>query len=86
MPTVSHFNTPPKRNAACPDPEGARQLMPIPHVAAALAVSPATIREWVWRRRCPVVRVGRAVRIPAAWVRDYVARRTTPALPEREAK
>jgi hypothetical protein len=66
-------------------PTAHRQLLDVPAVAAALAVSPPVAREWIWRRRCPIVRVGRAVRTLSDWVENYIVRRTTPALPEREA-
>lgn len=58
------------------------QLLTVAQTAAALAAAPATVREWVWRRRCPVVRIGRSVRIPAEWVANYIEAHTTPALQE----
>ncbi len=39
------------------------KLLNITEVAERLAVSPLTIRKWVFEQRLPVVRVGRSVRI-----------------------
>jgi len=39
------------------------RLLNVEEAARLLAVRPATIRDWIWRRRIPVVRIGRAVRL-----------------------
>lgn len=39
------------------------QLLTIGEAAKQLAISPPTLRAWIWHRRIDFVRVGRAVRI-----------------------
>ncbi len=39
------------------------KLLRISDVADRLAVSPLTVRKWVFQKRLPIVRVGRAVRV-----------------------
>jgi excisionase family DNA binding protein len=50
----------------------------VEQTAAALNLSPATIRSWIAHRRIGVVRLGRCVRVPSAEIqrlleRGYVA-------------
>jgi excisionase family DNA binding protein len=39
------------------------RLMTVPEAAELLALSPWTLRQWIWQKRLPVVRLGRAVRL-----------------------
>jgi excisionase family DNA binding protein len=39
-------------------------LRTVDEAAADLAVSPLTVRDWIWRRKIGVHRIGRCVRIP----------------------
>ncbi len=43
-----------------------KNLLKIEEAALALALSPKTLRRWIWERRISVVKVGKAVRIEAA--------------------
>ena len=40
-----------------------KELMTIKHFAAALAVSDAAVRKWLYQRRLEPVKLGRAVRL-----------------------
>jgi len=51
--------------------------------AAALGLSPKTVRQWVWMRRVPYIRVGRAIRFRPETVNEIVNRGSVPALEPR---
>ena len=55
-------------------------LQTVDEAAAALRLSPRTIRCWIGTRRIGVVRIGRAVRIPASEVERLVVGGRCPAL------
>lgn len=61
-----------------------RNLLTTEEFAAALGVSPKTIRQWTWMRRVPYVRVGRAIRFRPETVDEIVNRGSVPALESRQ--
>ena len=60
-----------------------RKLLTVEEFAAALGLSPKTIRMWVWTRRVPFIRVGRAIRFRPETVNEIIDRGTIPALEPR---
>jgi excisionase family DNA binding protein len=60
-----------------------RNLLTVEEFAAALGLSPKTVRQWTWMRRIPFVRVGRAIRFRPETVDEIVNRGTIPALEDR---
>lgn len=55
------------------------RLLPVPEAAERLGLRPATLKDWIYRRRIEYVRVGRAVRIAENTITDIIARGTAPA-------
>lgn len=56
------------------------RLLTVEQTAEALALKPATIRDWILKRRLATVRPGgRAVRVPLTEVDRIIAEGTTPA-------
>jgi excisionase family DNA binding protein len=55
-------------------------LLSIDEVARILAVSPATIRTWVHRKRLPYVKMGRRVGFHPDSIRNFIAKNTRAAL------
>jgi len=55
-----------------------RGLLTVDEFAAALGLSPKTIRQWTWRRAVPFVRVGRAIRFRQETVEEILNRGTVP--------
>lgn len=60
-----------------------RKLLNVEEFAAALGVAPATIRQWVWRRRIGFIRVGRLIRFRREQVDEMLAAGEVPALEGR---
>lgn len=60
------------------------KLLSVEEFAAALGLSPRTIRQWVWMRRIPFIRVGRAIRFRPETVNEIIDRGTIPALEPRQ--
>jgi excisionase family DNA binding protein len=60
-----------------------RNLLTTEEFAAALGLSPKTIRQWTWMRRVPFIRVGRAIRFRPETVNEIIDRGTIPALEPR---
>ena len=58
-------------------------MLNVPEAAERLGLAPATLRQWIWRRKIEVVRVGRSVRIRPEVIEKIITRGTVPAL-ERE--
>lgn len=56
------------------------KLLNVEEFAAALGLSPRTIRQWIWMRRVPFIRVGRAIRFQPETVNEIINRGTVPAL------
>ncbi len=54
--------------------------------AAALSLSPATIRAWIAARRLGYIRLGRAIRVPTAEVERVLAAGTVPARESRTGR
>jgi excisionase family DNA binding protein len=61
-----------------------RNLLNTAEFAAALGLSPKTVRQWVWRRQVPFVRVGRAIRFRPETVDGLIDNGTVPALEGRQ--
>lgn len=61
-----------------------RNLLTTEEFAAALGLSPKTVRQWTWMRRVPFVRVGRAIRFRPETVNEIIERGTIPALESRQ--
>jgi excisionase family DNA binding protein len=59
------------------------KLLSIREAAEMLAIKPATIRAWLYRRRLPYVRCGRAIRIPADAIARFIERNTIAAREDR---
>jgi len=59
------------------------KLLSIKEASELLALKPATIRAWLYRRRLPCVRCGRAIRVPADAIARFIERNTVPAREER---
>jgi excisionase family DNA binding protein len=57
-----------------------QSLLGVSEFAAAVGMSPKTIRQWVWMRRVPYVRVGRAIRFRQETVEEILKRGEVPAL------
>ena len=55
-------------------------LLSIDEVARILAVSPATIRTWIHRKRLPYVKMGRRVGFHPDSIRSFIAKNTRAAL------
>lgn len=55
------------------------KLLTVEEFAAALGLSPRTVRQWVWMRRVPFIRVGRAIRFRPETVDAILTRGTVPA-------
>jgi excisionase family DNA binding protein len=60
-----------------------RNLLTTEEFAAALGLSPKTVRQWTWMRRVPFIRVGRAIRFRPETVNEIIDRGTIPALEPR---
>lgn len=60
-----------------------RNLLTTEEFAAALGLSPKTVRQWTWMRRVPFIRVGRAIRFRPETVNEIIDRGTMPALEQR---
>ncbi len=60
-----------------------RNLLTTEEFAAALGLSPKTVRQWTWMRRVPFIRVGRAIRFRPETVNEIIDRGTMPALEPR---
>ena len=54
------------------------KLLTLEQAAERLAISLATIRSWVWKRKIEVVKIGRCVRIREEVLDDLIARNTVP--------
>lgn len=54
------------------------KLLTLEETADRLAVSIATVRAWVWKRKIEVVKIGRSVRIKEEVVDELIARNTIP--------
>ncbi len=59
-------------------------LLTTEEFAAALGLSPKTVRQWVWMRRVSFIRVGRAIRFRPETVNEIIDRGTIPALEPRQ--
>ena len=59
------------------------KLLTVEQAAQMLSLRPATIRDWIWRRKIETIRIGRAVRIPEAQIEALIERGTVPALEAR---
>ena len=55
-------------------------LLSINEVARILAVSPATIRTWIHRKRIPYVKMGRRVGFHPDTIRTFIAKNTRGAV------
>jgi excisionase family DNA binding protein len=55
-------------------------LLSIDEVARILAVSPATIRTWIHRKRLPYVKMGRRVGFHPDSIRNFIAKNTRAAV------
>jgi excisionase family DNA binding protein len=64
-------------------PRTRRDLLTTEEFAAALGLSPKTVRQWTWRRSVPFVRVGRAIRFQPETVKEIIDRGS---VPERVAR
>ena len=53
-----------------------KPLLTVREAAALLAVKPATIRAWIWRRKIEFVKVSRCVRIAPEAVEKLIASHT----------
>jgi len=65
------------------NPRTNRSLLNTEEFAAALGLSPKTIRNWVWTRRVSYLRVGRAIRFRPETVEEILNRGAVPALEQR---
>ncbi len=65
------------------NPRTHRGLLTTEEFAAALGLSPKTIRQWTWTRRVAFVRVGRSVRFRPETVEEILSRGEVPALEQR---
>jgi excisionase family DNA binding protein len=63
---------------------GNHNLLTTAEFAAALGLSPKTVRQWTWRRRVPFVRVGRAIRFRRETVDEIINRGSVPTLEVRQ--
>ena len=63
-----------------------RKLLTTEEFAAALGLSPKTVRQWTWMRKVPFVRVGGAIRFRPETVTEIIDRGAVPALESRLAK
>lgn len=66
------------------NPRTQRKLLTVEEFAAALGLSPKTVRQWTWMRRVPFIRVGRAIRFRPETVNEIIDRGTIPALEPRQ--
>lgn len=64
-------------------PRTHRNLLTTEEFAAALGLSPKTVRQWTWTRKVPFVRVGRAIRFRPETVTDIIDKGEVPALEVR---
>jgi len=55
------------------------KLFGIAEGAEMLGLKPATLRDWVWRRKIEFVRVGRCIRFREEALRAVIERGTVPA-------
>ena len=55
------------------------KLFGIAEGAEMLGLKPATLRDWVWRRRIEFVRVGRCIRFREGALHAVIERGTVPA-------
>ncbi len=58
-------------------------LLNVEQFAEAVGLRPATVRQWVWRRKVPYVRVGRAIRFRPETAQQIIERGTIPALEQQ---
>lgn len=68
------------------NPRTHRRLLNTEEFAAALGLSPKTVRQWTWTRKVPFVRVGRSIRFRPETVTEIIDRGAVPALESRLAK
>lgn len=55
-------------------------LLTIDEAAVRLGLKPATVRDWIWRRKVGYIRVGaRAIRISEKTIQEILERGTVPA-------
>lgn len=62
------------------------RLYPIPEAAQMLGIQPATLRDWVYRRRIEYVKLGRSVRVGDETIQKLIEAGTVPAKNERALK
>jgi excisionase family DNA binding protein len=55
-------------------------LLSISEAARILAVSPATLRTWIHRKRIPYVKMGRRVGFHPDTIRNFIAKNTREAV------
>lgn len=67
-------------NTAVTSPQNLEPLLSIDEVARILAVSPATIRTWIHRKRLPYVKMGRRVGFHPDSIRNFIAKNTRAAV------
>ncbi len=56
------------------------ELLNVHEAAVVLRLKPATIRDWIWRRRIPYVKLGRRVFIRRKDVEHLIAANIVPAI------
>ena len=78
----SSRNVVPMSNSAPAGPtsQTLEPLLSIDEVARILAVSPATIRTWIHRKRLPYVKMGRRVGFHPDSIRNFIAKNTRAAV------
>ncbi len=55
------------------------ELLSVHEAAAVLRLKPATIRDWIWRRRIPYVKLGRRTLIRRSDLEQLIAASIVPA-------